>query len=273
VLEVKGTRVTTIDLGGFNELRFCREGLFLYNKNDAYVGSSLKVYGEYGYAEAVMLYHLITPEDTAVEVGANIGAHTVGIARRAREVYAYEPQRLCFQLLCANLALNQCANAYAFMMGLGAEFAMMSVPQTDPTVRTNFGGLSLTDGGPGESVAVRTLDSQDLPAFSLLKIDVEGMELEVIKGAANAIDTYRPTIYCENDRRENSAALCAALKALDYTLYWSTPPLFNPNNYAHEKVNVFPRIVSVNLLCRPKPSDEAFGLAPVADPDQFWMNR
>lgn len=270
MIVVNGQKVHTLDLGGFNELRFCRDGLFLYNKNDAYVGASLKVYGEYCRQESIMLEHLIGPEDAVVEVGANIGAHTVGMARRAKQVFAFEPQRLMFQLLCANLALNQCANVEAHQVGIGAENGYMIVPHKDPTQNGNFGGVSLASDGAGEPVDVHRLDAIELPTVRLLKIDVEGMELAVIKGGAKTIGRDRPVIYCENDRRERSQALCEALFSFGYTLYWHLPPLFNPNNYAGEKTNVFPNIVSVNMLCLPNPEDNAFGLKLVANHDEFW---
>lgn len=275
MIEVNGNRIHTLDLGGFNELRFGRDGLYLYNKNDRYVGASLKIYGEYAHAEAVMLQHLITPESTVIEIGANLGSHTVGLARRAKVVHAFEPQRLMFQLLCANLALNQAANAFAYQCGIGARECELNVPLLDPTATANFGGQSLTlekesPDARYERVAVRPLDHMDLGAPTLIKIDVEGMELDVIKGAVNTIGAFRPTLYMENDRREKSAELCDAMWSLGYALYWHFPPLFNPRNHARETTNVFPKVVSVNMLCRPNAEDEAFGLTKVTDTDYFW---
>ena len=52
-----------------------------------------------------------------------------------------------------------------------------------------------------------TLDSLDLPACHFLKVDVEGMEADVVRGARNTIDTYRPLMYLENDRDERSQEL------------------------------------------------------------------
>ena len=58
--------------------------------------------------------------------------------------------------------------------------------------------------GHGEPVVMVTLDAFDLPACHFLKVDVEGMEVEVLRGAQNTIATYRPLMYVENDREQRS---------------------------------------------------------------------
>jgi hypothetical protein len=104
----------------------------------------------------------------------------------------------------------------------------------------------------GEPVRVIALDSLDLPVAHVLKIDVEGMEADVLAGAKALIARCRPVLYLENDRRKKSAALIGLLDALGYACWWHMPPLFNPENFAGSQENIFPGIVSVNLLCLPK---------------------
>src|SRR3954469_8060635 len=97
---------------GFNHLRDCRHGPMLFNINDKYIGRSLELYGEFSEPEITLLTSYLRPTDTVVEVGANVGAHTVPRAQAVSgggEVVAFEPQRLIFQTLCANLALNSIA--------------------------------------------------------------------------------------------------------------------------------------------------------------------
>ena len=96
-----------------------------------------------------------------------------------------------------------------------------------------------------------TLDSLDLPVCHFLKVDVEGMEVEVVKGARQTIDTYRPLMYLENDRDDSSEELLGLVLAMDYAVYWHLPRLFNPANFMGEQENIFPGIVSVNILCVP----------------------
>ncbi len=175
-----------LDPNGFNELRMCSTGPMLYNKHDIYMGGSLQKYGEFSVGEQVIFSQVVSPGALVVEVGANIGAHTVELARlagRDGEVHAFEPQRIVFQALCANLALNQCTNVFARQAAVGENAGTITVPPLDPAVRNNFGGVSLQGVTFGESVPLVTLDSLDLPACQLLKVDVEGMEVEVLKGS------------------------------------------------------------------------------------------
>src|SRR5258708_18853798 len=98
-----------LDPEGFNELQMCRSGPMLYNKYDIYMGGSLQKYGEFSVGEQEIFAQIVRPGTLLVEVGANIGAHTVELSRMAGrdgEVHAFEPQRIVFQALCANLALN-----------------------------------------------------------------------------------------------------------------------------------------------------------------------
>src|SRR5258708_2093762 len=93
-----------------------------------------------------------------------------------------------------------------------------------------------------------SMPSMNLSACDMLKIDVEGMEGEVVAGAEKTIARFRPALYVENDRDKHSAALIRQLLNLGYRLYWHFPPLFNRDNYFHASENVFGRIVSINML-------------------------
>src|SRR4029453_1000711 len=112
---------------------------------------------------------------TVVEVGANMGTHSVDMARACAPgpFYAFEPQPRIFQVLCANLALNDVGNAFAYPEGCGEAEGSAIVPLVDYGQTGNFGGLSLQpDGTAGVKVRIRTLDSLELAACGLVKIDV-----------------------------------------------------------------------------------------------------
>ena len=101
----------------------------------------------------------------AVEVGANIGAHTVFLAQAVGptgQVVAFEPQRVVYQTLCANLALNSIANTRVWQAAVGAAPSENIVPMLDPNTEHNFGGLGLGGHLMGERVPVMTLDSLNL---------------------------------------------------------------------------------------------------------------
>lgn len=242
-----------LDPEGFNELRMCRNGPMLYNKNDAFIGGSLRKYGEWSWYEQELFGQILKPGDAVVEAGANIGAHTVALSRLVGAegaVFAFEPQRLVFQALCANLALNQCTNVWAYPDALGAQPGSVRVPFYDPTRLANFGAVGLGDSEHGEPVRVITIDALELPACHLLKADVEGMETDVLRGAARTIARYRPVLYVENEREESSD-LIGLIMGFGYQLYWHVPPLYNPANFAGDAEDIFADIFSANMLCFP----------------------
>jgi FkbM family methyltransferase len=213
----------------------------------------LRKYGEFSPGETAVFKQVLGAGMTVVEVGANIGAHTVELSRLVGPtgaVLAFEPQRIVFQTLCANLALNGCTNVHARQAAIGASPGEIHVPMLDPGKSNNFGGLSLLGATQGEVVPLRTLDSLGLAACHVLKLDLEGMEVEALRGAPTLVQQHRPAMYVENDRRERSAELISLLLSWNYRLYWHTPPLFpGPDNFNKDAENIFGDIVSINMLC------------------------
>jgi FkbM family methyltransferase len=265
---------TILPADGFNELAICRHGLMLFNRHDQYVGASLRKYGEFSPGESALFRQIVAPGMTVLEIGANIGAHTVELSRLAGEagsVHAFEPQRLMFQLLCANLALNSRRNVCAHRIAIGETRTFARIPAPDPTQPANFGGISLLQEGAGEDVPVMRVDDFVVQACHVMKIDVEGMEVPALRGARDTIRRLRPLLYVENDREESSAMLIALLLEFGYRLFWHLPPLFSPQNFRNDPENIFGDIVSINLLCVPaERHQDIAGFPPVTGPDDDW---
>jgi FkbM family methyltransferase len=261
---------------GFNRLSRGRHGLVLYNRHDMYIGRSLDRYGEFSIGEADLFRQLIRPGSVVVEAGANIGAHTLVLSRLVGDrglVYAFEPQRVVFQTLCANMALSSIVNVHCRSEVLGDAPGTVMIPVPNYNEENNFGGLSV-GGKVGEPVSVITLDSLELPRCDFLKVDVEGMELSVLKGAAQTIAKYRPVLYVENDRADRSAALIEYLFSLGYELYWHLPPLFDRGNFYQNPVNEFGTTVSVNMLgIHSSVKSNISGLRKVEGPHSDWRQR
>jgi FkbM family methyltransferase len=244
-------------------LKRCREGAFIYNINDAFIGRALHKYGEISRGEIVFLCQLIRPGMTVVEVGANIGLLTVPFARLVApggKVIAFEPQRIVYQMLCGNLALNAIINVFAHNSAIGREPGSITVPPVDYAKVGNFGGVSLRGRKEGETVPLLTIDSLSLDRCDFMKIDVEGMELDVLQGAAHTLEQFRPRLYVENDRPENSPSLIRHLLALDYRLYWHFPLLYNADNYFGDMEDIFPGIVSDNMVAVPRTGPLSIGV-------------
>ena len=252
----------------FTRLKQCRHGLMLYNINDQYVGRSLDLYGEFSEGETAIFRQLLRPGDIALEIGANIGAHTVFLAKTVGEtggVLALEPQRLVYQILVANVALNSLTNVWPMQLAAGSAPGQVRVPDLDPRQSHNFGGLQLGGSDVGDAVPVVRGDDLGLVRCRLIKVDVEGMELDVLKGCAGTIAKFSPALYVENDRPDRSAELARYIDSLGYAMFWHRPPLFNPDNFLKNPENVFGGVASINMVCVPKHTAGSIGL-PRVDP-------
>lgn len=243
-----------LENNGFNKLVKTKNGYCLYNKNDIYIGKSIEKYGEFSEYETELFKQICKNSDIVIEVGSNIGTHTQVLSSLVGQkgvVIAFEPQRIVFQTLCANMAINSITNVYAYNEAVSNNEGYITVPDLDYNQNNNFGGISLNNSKKGFLVKTIVLDSfiDKINRLKFLKIDVEGMEKEVIEGSKKLIDKFKPIIYLENDRREKSEELINLLKSIDYKLYWHLPKLFNKNNYNKNSENVFGNIVSVNMLC------------------------
>jgi FkbM family methyltransferase len=237
----------------------CRHGPMMYLRRDWYVGRSLHEYGEFSEGEVEIFRSILRPGDIALDIGANLGAHTIPMARLVGPtgfVFAVEPQRVLFNILCGNIALNELVNIKAFPFALGRAPGVTHIIPLDYSASNNFGGVSL-GGAQGDAVPVVTLDQVGLPKARFIKIDVEGMELDVLLGAAATLARCRPILYVENDRVATAEALAAHLLSAGYRLWWHTPPLFNPDNFRRNPNNLFGRIMSFNMLCLPREMADA----------------
>ncbi len=260
-------------LDKITDIKACRQGMMIYLKKDIYLGRSLELYGEFSEGEVLLFSQLIRPGDVVIDAGANIGAHTVFFAKAVGDagmVIAYEPLRFIHQMLCANIALNELTNVYDRHAALGESLGQIAVHVPDYRSESSFGSFSIGSGN--ETVSMETIDSLNLQRLRFIKIDVEGMEANVIRGAVQTIQRLKPILYIENDRHEKSATLIELLLSLHYRIWWHLPPLFNPNNFSGVRENVFGNIISVNLLCVPKEAAANIGgLREVLSPNDRWF--
>jgi len=172
----------------------------------------------------------------AIDCGANVGAYTLEWARSMTgwgSVIAIEAQERIFYALAGNIALNNCFNARAIFGAVAAADGTLRVPTLDYLAPGSFGSLELRRSDANEFIGqpvdysddklteIRTLaiDSLGLARLDLIKIDVEGMELEVLEGATQTIGRCLPIILVEH-LKIGRDALVAALTPHGYHLYY-----------------------------------------------------
>jgi FkbM family methyltransferase len=266
-------KLSSVDLPTPNlRLKHCRHGVMLCDTRDEHIGAALDRYGEYAELEAQLFSGLIKPGMLVVEIGANIGAHSVHLAKLVGEnggLVAFEPRRVMYQMLCANLALNGIQNTDAQRTAIGAAPGEAVVPRAKYRSSEAFANES-SGTEDDEIVDVIAIDNLALPACHMIKIGAAGSEKQVLDGANSTIARFRPYIYVANEIPAQHADLVATLLDLGYRMWWHMPWLFNPGNLAGDAANIFPDAVSVNMICLPRESapDQIMGAVEIKSPDE-----
>lgn len=153
------------------------------------------------------LVSLVEQGDVVVEVGAHIGATTVGFAKAVGHdgvVVAIEAQQLLYHMLCGNIALNNLRNVVAFQRVVADKSnEIYYVPAYEQDEELDFGDTSLYNqsklrkmsyGGRSVPCATVALDDMRLARVNLLFIDAPNMALATLKGAEKTLSRYHPRI-------------------------------------------------------------------------------
>lgn len=257
-------------------LKRCRWGQFLLLRGDL-ISEYANLYGEWCEGE-VELFHALLPEDGVVaEVGSNIGMHAVPISRFCGRgaLFCYEPQRVIFQMLCANLALNERTNVFARHCAVGDTPGTVQVEAGDYEQPWNYGAFSVPAGYSAEGIYPGAVTQEAVPLIrldddmalaqrgrlDLLKVDAEGFEVQVLEGAAGLIGLHAPPIFVENNTAERFDAVLAALHAIGYACWWYCSSRCRESNFNRAFWPVPGR--DVNMLCLPEGQAPPIPLVPV----------
>jgi FkbM family methyltransferase len=150
------------------------------------------------------------PDGLVLDIGANLGTFCVPLARKIPKLkfHAFEPQRIVNYQLCANVVINSLDNVQTYELALSDRDEQLNLVMPDYTKETNIGAFSIDKEVRENEYECATtsvtnkifLVPLDLLTFSdvkLIKIDVEGHELEVLKGGIETIkrNNYPPIIF------------------------------------------------------------------------------
>ena len=225
-----------------------RYGPCTFIKGDEYLGRSVFSYGEYNKEECEFIVGLAKERagELVLDIGANIGNVSQALIASSIEVRAFEPQPEIFLCLVKNVP-----HAWCYNVGLGHRNDSMYMPAVDFSKKGNFGGIGI-GGNSGRIVQVHTLDSYNFDNVGVMKIDVEGFEENVLRGAVETIARCKPIIYLEADRPEKLLSLRGFLKSIGYSnIEPHNPPLFSKDNFFKNPKNIWGKnYISKNWLCR-----------------------
>jgi FkbM family methyltransferase len=180
------------------------------------------------------LYSLAKPGQVILDVGTNVGETLLNFAKAAGDhgkVYGFEINPRTYHKCLRNIGLNPFRNIELVDVGLGHEEARLQMLSPSPR---NSGGDRITAGpAPAASsssttVRVTTLDGfvreRRINRIDLIKIDIEGFEMKALKGAEQALRTFKPTLFVElgdanlKEQGSSSRELVAFLEPFGYRI-------------------------------------------------------
>ncbi|MBS1607958.1 MAG: FkbM family methyltransferase [Bacteroidetes bacterium] len=189
-----------------------RIGRFLVNNNDMSVSGDIMHSGYFAERDSELFKKLLKPGMYVYDIGANIGHHSVLfslLVGPSGKVYSFEPQNYIFKVLNANLALNNCSNAWSYRWAIGKEKAKLKMYPIDYSQKNNFGGLGIdlskqiTTASAGERIDVITGDEfldmleEEDKKIDFIKIDVQSFELFVLQGLTGVLSRFKPMLFLE----------------------------------------------------------------------------
>ena len=194
-----------------------------------HIGININNYGVYEKFELDLLFDFLRPISdelklgSALDVGANIGNHSVYFSSHFTSVYSFEPNPDTFYLLSYNSNISN--NIHAYNYGLGDSEEVLDL-HVNPD---NMGASAINYSGSANEkkikISVKKLDDLDVgfANISFVKIDVEGFEDNVIKGGIRLIESHMPIIVFEQLEREfckGSTKAIDRLVSLGYRICW-----------------------------------------------------
>ncbi len=181
-------------------------GIFAIDETDIYIRNHM-MSGQVFESHIIngTLKPYIEKSKYVVDVGANIGCHTISYANFNKDckIWAFEPQEKLFQILNQNIQFNNLSDrVHSYKCAVGhtsCDGTMSSLEKVYDARQMghNKGGLGIGKGG--EPMKMITLDSLNLPGLDFIKIDVEGAEGLVIQGAQETIKKYKPVVFFEHN--------------------------------------------------------------------------
>jgi FkbM family methyltransferase len=161
------------------------------------------------------------------DVGAFQGLVALFFCRQAKLVVSYEPNSRNYRRLMENLALNKVANVKVRNVGVGSvpqRLTMVSTPLMPGGSTVDSKGkeqLLRADSSVTEEIEITTLDQEvasGMPVPDFIKIDIEGWELEALKGARQTLLDHHPALYLEMHGETMNEKRRKVTEIVDYLL-------------------------------------------------------
>jgi len=248
---------------------------FLYPAADSAVGRCLAEHGEFARPEVDFLLAYATDRGRLVDVGANIGSIALPFAAARPEwrVTALEAHRGLSGLLAANVHINRLSNVEPLNVAAGARTEIVRFTDMTLSSRGNFGVLRF--GMPGHTVPVlaQSLDEACDRFTRIIKVDVEGHEIEVLKGAQRLLSEQAAVWLVEHSHNQDdlNAQVIATFQDAGYAVHWFWAPFATPSAPKGPPADV--RVGDYNIVALPPGVPNLWSLPPVAEPTETPPGR
>lgn len=167
----------------------------------------------------IQQHKLVGASSVVLDVGANIGNHTVffGRAMDVKKVHSFEPNPPAFAILQKNVELNGLHDVVELhQVGVGAK---SSRARNLNTWSSNLGGNQIADDEAGD-VRIERIDDLSFSKVDFIKIDVEGRGDGVINGAISTISRDKPVLLVEETSDPEKAAISMLKSSFGYREIW-----------------------------------------------------
>jgi FkbM family methyltransferase len=225
-------------------------------------GVDAEIFADGNYEPGILklLQSYVSSEAIFLDVGVNIGNHSLYLARFCKQIYAFEPIKSLYDQFLASIFANDILNIHAYNYALGKESKTLPIYGNHANMGTS--SITVHDGRHKiQDIKILKLDDvyQDIgiTRIDVMKIDVEGYELDVLLGAVECIKKYKPVLLIEYSPRLYNATdktIAPHLIELLYSLGYSITDIRDGGT--HKKIintiEEFGDIQQTNILCIPK---------------------
>lgn len=215
-------------------------------------------YAKYRNPEIGIIKNLVQKDQNSLDVGANLGLFTYSMAKYSKRVFAFEPNP--YPLRTLKYVIDKNVTLLPIALGSIDGVTDLKIPRCS-TKGWSSNGASLGDKEVEDSplhslhtykIQSRRLDSLDIENIGLIKVDIEGFELEFIKGSLKTIEKHKPNVIMENELvyNENPFLLFEVMQDCGYENYYcnSNGKLELLDNFSFQDNQKNPKVKDINYI-------------------------